>query len=103
MFFPEGTRSKTGKLRTFSKGAFRLAIQSQTPVLPLAIDGTQDCLPKHSWKFEKASYIKLKVLDPIDTTGMTMDDLDDLTERVRNVIQQQIAEWRNLPESEVAH
>jgi 1-acyl-sn-glycerol-3-phosphate acyltransferase len=101
MFFPEGTRSKSGQLRSFSKGAFRLAIQSQTPVLPLAIDGTQDCLPKHSWKFDKPSYIRLKVLAPIPTKGLTMDDLDDLTNQVRSKIRKQLAEWRGLPEQEV--
>jgi 1-acyl-sn-glycerol-3-phosphate acyltransferase len=101
MFFPEGTRSKNGKLRRFTKGAFRLAIQAQTPILPLALDGTQDCLPKHSWKFDKASDIRLKILDPIDTTGMDRDDVDRLMEMTRNRIREQLAEWRGVSVEEV--
>ncbi len=55
MFFPEGTRSRDGRVHPFTDGAFRLAIKAQVPVLPLAIDGTQDALPTHSWKFRAAT------------------------------------------------
>ena len=37
MIFPEGTRSKTGELRDFHAGAFKLAIDAQVPILPLAV------------------------------------------------------------------
>ena len=39
MIFPEGTRSKTGELRDFHAGAFKLAIDAQVPILPLAVLG----------------------------------------------------------------
>lgn len=42
LFFPEGTRSVTGKLRPFKKGAFRVAISQKLPILPVTIIGTRD-------------------------------------------------------------
>jgi len=45
MFFPEGTRSRNGRLQAFKKGAFRIASDQQLPVLPLTLKGTRDILP----------------------------------------------------------
>ena len=101
MFFPEGTRSRTGKLNKFTTGAFELAIKNQVPILPLVIDGTQECLPKKSWKFGVAKDIRLKVLEPIDTSNLTSEDIDDLTSTVRSKILDQLSEWRDKPVSEI--
>ena len=54
MMFPEGTRSKTGELGPFKDGAFQLAIDAGTKILPLALKGTRDCLPKGSFWVDKA-------------------------------------------------
>ena len=94
MFFPEGTRSRDGRVHGFTDGAFRLAIKAQVPVLPLAIDGTQDALPKHSWKFGTAEAIRLKVLSPVPTTGLTAADTEALRKQVRRLIIEQLAAWR---------
>jgi 1-acyl-sn-glycerol-3-phosphate acyltransferase len=85
MIFPEGTRSKTGELRPFKTGAFRLAIEAQVPILPLAVYGTRDALRKHDWRLGY-SEAEVRVLDPISTEGMTMDDVSALSDRVRDVI-----------------
>ena len=94
MFFPEGTRSRDGRVRGFATGAFRLAIDAGVPVLPLAVDGTRDALPKHGWKFGNAIEARLRVLPPIPTDGLGPDDADALRERVRQAIIAQIAAWR---------
>lgn len=94
MFFPEGTRSRNGNLNAFTWGAFELAIREQKPILPLVIDGTQNTLPKQSWKFGIAKQIKLKVLDPVSTEGLHKEDTRSLTEEVRNQILKQLSEWR---------
>lgn len=101
MFFPEGTRSRTGLLNTFSTGAFDLAIQEKVPILPIVIDGTQDCLPKKTWVFKRAVQIKLKVLSPIDTSNLKESDTLLLMNRVRSSIANQLSEWRELPLTEV--
>ncbi len=46
MIFPEGTRSKTGKMLPFKSGAFRLALDAGVPVLPVAVHGTARGMPK---------------------------------------------------------
>lgn len=102
MFFPEGTRSRDGRIHRFAEGPFRLAIREGVPVLPLAIDGTQDALPKHSWKFkDTGTTMRLKVLPPVETTGLTSEDAPALTERVRAQIAEQVAAWRGVPVAEV--
>ena len=93
MFFPEGTRSRDGRVHPFTDGAFRLAIKAQVPVLPLAIDGTQDVLPTRSWKF-RAATIRLKALPPVPTTGLTRADTEALRQQVRRLIIEQLALWR---------
>ncbi|MDX2127811.1 MAG: lysophospholipid acyltransferase family protein [Chloroherpetonaceae bacterium] len=101
MFFPEGTRSPDSRVHKFADGAFRLAIEHQLPILPLAVDGSSNCLPKHSIKFGRADNIRLKVLTPIETKGLTEKDATDLRDQVRHLIMSQIAEWRKVSVSEV--
>jgi 1-acyl-sn-glycerol-3-phosphate acyltransferase len=97
MIFPEGTRTLDGRVRPFTDGAFHLAIRAKVPVLPIVIEGSRDCIPKHSWKFGKPSDIQLKVLPPIDTSSMTMDDVGALRDNVRKAIMTEIAQWRSVP------
>lgn len=101
MFFPEGTRSLNGKVHRFNEGAFLLAVKAGIPILPLAIDGSHDCLPKKSWIFQSSQVIKLRLLEPIQTQNLTRDDVDELTETVRQSIINQIAEWRGVDPSDV--
>ncbi|MCP3162232.1 lysophospholipid acyltransferase family protein [Myxococcus qinghaiensis] len=85
MIFPEGTRSKTDELLPFKDGAFRLAIERQADVLPLAVSGTRKALPKHSWRFSTSRGL-VTVGTPISTKGMTMDDLEKLKTLAREQI-----------------
>lgn len=102
MFFPEGTRSRDGRVQRFSDGPFRLAIKENVPVLPLAIEGTHDALPKHSlWFDPDVEKIRVHVLDPIDTSGYDPSQARALQRRVRAQIIRQIAEWRDVPLAEV--
>lgn len=94
MFFPEGTRSRGGNVLPFNQGAFLLAIKEQVPVLPIVVDGTQNALPKASWRFGRADHIRVKVLPPIETTGMSTKEADRLSTEVREMIVEQLAEWR---------
>jgi 1-acyl-sn-glycerol-3-phosphate acyltransferase len=93
MIFPEGTRSKTGELRPFKTGAFRLAIEAQVPILPLAVYGTRDALRKHDWRLGHA-VAEVRVLEPISTEGLTMDDVQELSDRTRAAIVAGIDELR---------
>jgi 1-acyl-sn-glycerol-3-phosphate acyltransferase len=96
MFFPEGTRSRDGRVLRFNDGAFRLAIKEQVPILPLALDGTQNALRKHDWRFGQADHIHLRVLPEVPTDGLKGEDVEALRDRVREMIIEQLALWRGV-------
>jgi 1-acyl-sn-glycerol-3-phosphate acyltransferase len=85
MIFPEGTRSPTTELLPFKDGAFRLAIDTGVPILPLALHGTGGALPKHDWRFGRATAV-VEVLQPVETAGLTPADVPALKQRVRETI-----------------
>lgn len=101
MFFPEGTRSRDGKVRKFSRGAFELAIKEQIPILPLVLDGTRDCLPKDTWVFKPDVHVRLKVLEPVSVTGYGPGDAAKLADEVRDRMIAQLARWRGVDRNEV--
>ncbi|MBK9262468.1 MAG: 1-acyl-sn-glycerol-3-phosphate acyltransferase [Polyangiaceae bacterium] len=86
MLFPEGTRSSDGEIMPFKDGAFRLAIETGYPILPVAVAGTRHAIPKNSWVFGVKCQARIEVLEPIETKGLEMSDLDALKERTRNQI-----------------
>lgn len=85
MIFPEGTRSRDGNLLPFKDGAFRLAIESRVPILPLVVAGTRDAMAKGSFRFQRAR-ARVKVLAPIETSGLTLADVAALREKTRTLI-----------------
>jgi 1-acyl-sn-glycerol-3-phosphate acyltransferase len=62
--FPEGTRSSTGKMGRFHSGAFKLAMDTGTPVIPLCIDGTGEIFPKGS-RFGRPAAARLTLLPAV--------------------------------------
>ncbi len=86
MIFPEGTRSPDHSLLAFKDGAFRLAIEKQADILPIAVAGTRAALPKHSWR-PGVSYARVSVGTAISTVGMTLDDVPRLKEEARAQIE----------------
>lgn len=86
LIFPEGTRSPTGEMLPFKKGAAVLAIEAQVPVLPVSISGTRDILPKKSLK-PRPGHAKIVIGKPIETAGMTYDDRNRLNDLIREEIE----------------
>ncbi|MEE4175532.1 MAG: lysophospholipid acyltransferase family protein [Xanthomonadales bacterium] len=68
LFFPEGTRSRDGRLQPFKKGAFRMAVEQGLPVLPLTLLGTGDILPKGTL-FVTPGRAKIVVHEAINPAG----------------------------------
>ena len=83
--FPEGTRSPDGSVAPFREGAFRLAIELGVDVVPLAVAGTENTLPKHSLVFKPAT-ATVTVLPAVPVEGLTAADAPRLAERVRAAI-----------------
>jgi 1-acyl-sn-glycerol-3-phosphate acyltransferase len=98
MIFPEGTRSHDETLLPFKDGAFRLAIEKQADVLPIAVVGTRDALPKHSWR-PGTSYARVTVGTPISTVGMTLDDVQRLKDMTRTEIERLVTQLRPVVEA----
>jgi len=101
MIMPEGTRSRTGDLLPFQGGAFRIAIEKQLPVLPIAVAGTRGCMAPGTLRFT-AARAEARVLPPVETTGLTLHDVDALKERVRGMIAATRAELQRELERERA-
>jgi 1-acyl-sn-glycerol-3-phosphate acyltransferase len=87
MIFPEGTRSRDSQMLPFKDGAFRLAIEAGAPILPIAVAGTRGAMAKGSFRFQPARALA-QVLEPIETTGLTLADLQTLKAKVRARIEE---------------
>jgi 1-acyl-sn-glycerol-3-phosphate acyltransferase len=85
IIFPQGTRSPDGTVGAFREGAFRLAIEAGVDVIPLAVAGTAESLPKGSISFSKTS-ATVTVLPPVSTKGLSVEDAARLAEDVRGEI-----------------
>jgi len=85
VIFPEGTRSKDGTLQAFKTGSFTLALQAQVPVVPLAICGSGEVMPKHS-RWIRGGHIHLNILPPAITAGRPVTERMALMDEVRQPI-----------------
>ena len=86
LIFPEGTRSRTDELLPFKKGGFVMALKAQAPIVPVAISGGRASMRRGSAVIHPVM-VDVKIGDPIETTGMSVDDRDELIAMVRDRIQ----------------
>jgi 1-acyl-sn-glycerol-3-phosphate acyltransferase len=83
--FPEGTRSRDGRVARFKGGSFYLALEAGLPVVPLSVVGSRHVMLKG----RLTSYpgeVQLIVHEPIDTRGLVRSDAKEFGERVRRII-----------------
>lgn len=85
IFFPEGTRSRDGKLKPFKKGAFRMAIDLGLPILPLTVTGTRDVLPAGTSDLLPGT-ATLIIHEPVSVAGLEPTDCQRLSDLVREII-----------------
>ena len=85
LIFPEGTRSLDGTLNAFKRGGFFLAVNSQTDIVPVTIQGTYELMPKGQFSVRRG---KIKVIfhPAIPVQDSTTDNLSVLMEKVRTAI-----------------
>ena len=89
LIFAEGTRSTTGELGKFKNGAFRLAIETGCPILPIAVSGCHTALRPKDWRLGYST-AEVRVLEPIEVDGLTMRDVYMLRDKTRAVIAAEI-------------
>ncbi|XP_022150979.1 1-acyl-sn-glycerol-3-phosphate acyltransferase-like [Momordica charantia] len=93
IIFPEGTRSKDGRLLPFKKGFVHLALQTQLPIVPIVFTGTHRAWRKGSLHVRPAP-LTVKYLPPITTYNWTVEKIDDYMKTIHNVY------VKYLPESQ---
>lgn len=84
---PEGTRSTTGKLGSFKKGGFILALETGARILPITINGTRHVLPPHTARVRKGQHVRVDFHAPIDPRPFSMERRDELVTLVRSTIE----------------
>ena len=94
LVFPEGSRNKKldQPLRDkFYDGAFRIAIEQQIPIAPMVITGNRRCMPPGILLF-KPGTVGIHLLDPIPTTGLDIEDLDQIKQQVYDLMAEKLRE-----------
>jgi 1-acyl-sn-glycerol-3-phosphate acyltransferase len=91
LIFPEGTMNKTEQaLTTFYDGAFRIAIETQTPIQPFVMLNNRTLLPRTNPLLAKPGMIKTVLLPSIPVTGLRLDELEQLKLKVFTTMEQAI-------------
>lgn len=86
LIFPEGTRSRDGKLQPFKRGGFFLALAGQVPVVPVSIEGSYELMPKGAF-FSKRGKVEVTFHPPVFVQGFDRQSLPRLIDKVRDIIQ----------------
>lgn len=90
---PEGSRSKTGDLLEFKKGAFHLAVQTGAPIVPIVVVGANDVYPMNRL-VAQPGVVRIRILPPIETTGLTVETTGAFAEKLRATYEREIASMR---------
>ena len=85
MLFPEGHRSRDGQLLPFKAGSFYIAILSGVPIVPITINGTPWVLKPDTYHV-RSGQTEMIVHPAISTQGLTLHDVDTLSQKVRDAI-----------------
>ncbi|HYQ91015.1 MAG TPA: lysophospholipid acyltransferase family protein, partial [Candidatus Competibacteraceae bacterium] len=85
VFFPEGTRGTAGKMGDFKKGAFRFALETGLPLLPITLTNTGTLLPPHTVNLRPGRATMI-IHQKIEVTGYTPQHLDELMHRAKTTI-----------------
>lgn len=89
VIFPEGTRSKDGTLGDFKPGSLKLAIKAGAPVIPVAINGSINILPKKGFII-RPTEVKIIISPPVELDKTLQKDSNALAETVRNIIKENL-------------
>lgn len=83
--FPEGTRSRDGRLQPFKHGVFRMAIQAGIPIVPVACAGAHKILPRDAFCIRPGEVV-VRFCPPIDASAFQVSEKGELARRVHAAI-----------------
>lgn len=84
--FPEGTRNREGGFIPFKKGAFNIAVRAQIPIIPVVFSDYRPFYSKPGRYFKNDGEVVIRALEPISTKGLTLDDVNDLSDKCRDIM-----------------
>jgi len=98
ILFPEGTRSPNGNLQPYKTGAFRLALDTHSAILPIVVKDTHSAIKKGGLRIHKNDHIKLVVLDPIPYESFQQFDSKELAHLVHSKTFEELERNKNVKE-----
>jgi 1-acyl-sn-glycerol-3-phosphate acyltransferase len=101
LIYPEGTRTRDGRLMPFKKGGFHLAIDSGVDIVPMAIEGSRALMPRGAMLI-RAGEVRLQLGEPIPTKGLGPNDRERLVKEVRDRIAEMLGEPAAAPTTDKA-
>jgi 1-acyl-sn-glycerol-3-phosphate acyltransferase len=86
LIFPEGTRSRDGRIQPFKRGGFFLALESRAAIVPITIDGTYELMPRGRM-FAGRGKVRVVFYPPVPVEGYNKQNMQALIERVKGIIE----------------
>ena len=83
--WPEGTRSRDGKLQSFKKGFVHAALATGLPIVPVVVHNAAKIFPRGKLKFNPGP-LDIEVLDAISTEGWALETIEEHVIQVREVV-----------------
>ncbi|MGI6031484.1 MAG: lysophospholipid acyltransferase family protein [Eubacteriales bacterium] len=93
VIFPEGTRSKGGPVKSFKQGAFKIAQKAHVPVVPVCIAGSYKAMEANG-NWIKPAHVQVRILPPVETEGLSREELGELCSQVQQSIEQQLEQMQ---------
>jgi 1-acyl-sn-glycerol-3-phosphate acyltransferase len=87
IIFPEGSRTRTGKMGKFKKGAYQMALDLKLPIVPITINGSYDVMPISSF-FINSHKMELLIHDPIPTDRINPENLRETALKIRELVEE---------------
>lgn len=90
LMFPEGTRSEDGNLGNFKDGAFNLAIETGTDILPVVIKGASKAIPKKGFLLSNKQNIIIRILNEINSREYKNSDVNEIKEKAYRIMKSEL-------------
>lgn len=78
VIFPEGTRTKTGEMGRFKRGAFQVALDLHLPIIPISLTGFYEAMPRDTYYIRPRAHLHMHIGKPIDLS----DFIDPMTSKI---------------------
>jgi len=89
VIFPEGSRTRTGKMGKFKKGAYQMALDLKLPIVPVTINGSFEVLPIHSYLIHPHK-MELIIHEPIETESIHIENIREATVKIKELVDESL-------------